>query len=67
MAERRKRWLRPVAARINMGMTQEEAAAKLRINKYRLSRMEKGHIPWPANLLWDMAALYEVEVDEFKV
>ena len=63
-----KRWLTPAAARINKGLTQEQAAEKLRISKYRLARMEKGETPWPAYLLWDMANLYGTETNEvFKV
>ncbi len=68
--DQKSRWLTPAAARINKGLTQEQAAKKLRISKYRLSRMEKGEIAWPASLLWDMKELYEVQpptIEVFKV
>ena len=63
-----KRWLTPAAARINKGLTQEQAAENLRLRMFRLARMEKGEIAWPAYLLWDMANLYGTEtIEVFKV
>ena len=63
-----KRWLNTADARINKGLTQEQDDEKLRISKYRLARMEKGEIAWPAYLLWDMANLYGTEtIEVFKV
>ncbi len=54
------------AARTNAGMTLEEAADKLRVSRYRLSRWENYVTDVPLYIAWQMAELYKIPIQLLK-
>lgn len=54
------------AARTNAGMTLEEAADKLRVSRYRLSRWENHVTDVPLYIAWQMAELYKIPIQLLK-
>ena len=54
------------AARTNAGMTLEEAAEKLRVSKYKLSRWENFVTDVPLSIAWRMAELYKIPIQLLK-
>lgn len=62
MEELKVRSIKLGAARHNTELTQEEAAEKLRITRYKLARYERGIQVVPLDVAWRMSKLYGVPV-----
>ena len=60
MAEIRERSLTFRAARVNRGLSQQEACERLHITAYLLSRYETGKQDVPLGIAWQMSDLYKV-------
>ena len=56
------RYITLKAARVNSGMTQAEAAAKLKITPYSLAKYETYQRPTPLTIAWRMSAVYRVPI-----
>jgi DNA-binding XRE family transcriptional regulator len=57
---KRERYLTLRGARINVGLTLEQAAQKLGISKYSLSNYEKGRSQLPLSVAWKMKPVYRL-------
>lgn len=57
---KRERYLTLRGARINVGLTLEQAAKKLEISKYCLSNYEKGRSQLPLDVAWKMKPVYRL-------
>lgn len=65
---KRERYLTLRGARINVGLTLEQAARKLEISKYCLSNYEKGRSQLPLSVAWKMKSAYHLRsVEELKL
>lgn len=54
------------AARMNAGLSAEEAADGLRVTQYRLYRWENGTSDVPLTVAWRMSELYEIPIQFLK-
>lgn len=62
MEELKVRSIKLGAARRNTGLTQDEAAEKLRVTRYKLARYERGVQIVPLDVAWRMSRLYGIPV-----
>lgn len=62
MEDIRPRSITPRAARVNAGLTQEEAAKKLHVSKWMVENVEKNPGKLKLEVAWAMSEVYGIPV-----